>query len=780
MEAQARLEKFGLNDVEERKSGLIKKFLATFYSPISLMLLGAAFLSRLNGKIFDFYFILGLYLINYSIQKWQEFKADKAIKELQKKLSFDVSTLRDGKWVFVSAKNLVIGDHVRLGLGSIIPADAIIIFSKNLSVNEAVLTGESMPKEKKTGDKIFSGSFIATGSLEAEIAATGRNTRFGKTIFSIEQSSEKSILEKDILSISRFLTIISLGAVLILTFVFLFFKGASWGDVLTLDLSLIIAGIPIALPVVMTIILSIGASGLAKKMVIVRRLSALQDLANVNLLLTDKTGTLTKNEIRVVNTISYQKKFSTNDIIEFASYAASADTPDAIDLAIIKKFEETGRPAAVSEILNFIPYDSERKRSTALVRKNGEEFLISIGAPQIIKSLADFESPDIVENFEKNIKEAADAGFRVLALAIKKSDSQEKHMKIAGLFYLADPLDENSKEVISFMKENGIAVKMVTGDNKIIAERIARELELSGKILSAQETKNFYENENVFRDEADNIAVFSEIMPEDKYRLVKAFREKNVVASTGDGVNDLPALKIANVGIAVSGAVSALKSLADIVLLGQGLSVIKDAILESRKIFVRLYNYSVYRISESFRLIVTIFILGLWYGFYPLEPLQLILLAFLNDIPIISLAVDRVKISSKPSEIKSKERLGLSLLFGLVGVLNSILMFLVVLKFLHFPLPIIQTMFFLKLTVSGHSLIFVSHTKERWYKFLPSKEVVLATVITQIIATALAVSGFLMPAKISLLLAGFVWLWALLWMQISELMKGLQAELMKN
>ncbi len=775
-EAKGRLEKFGQNDVEERRTGLVKKFLVPLYSPISLMLLGAAFLSRLNGKVFDFYFILALYFVNYSIQKWQEFKADRAIAELQSKLSFDVSTLRDGQWNFVNAKYLVPGDHIRLGLGSIIPADCKVISTRNLSVNEAVLTGESMPKDKNSGDAVYSGSFIATGNLEAEIIATGKDTNFGKTIFSIEQPSEKSILEKDILSITRFLTAISIISVLILTAVFVL-KGFSFTDLLTLDLSLIIAGIPIALPAVMAIILSIGAAGLAKKLVIVRRLSALQDLANVNMLLTDKTGTLTKNEIVVENIISYQKGLSTDDVIELAHYATSVDTPDAIDSAIIKKFTQNGRQLANVRVLNFTPYDSERKRTTTIIEKGQEKILISLGAPQVIKSFDEFSSSEMAARFEADISMAASEGFRVLALAIRKDGIEEKHMQIAGLLFLADPLDESSKETMRFMSENGIGVKMLTGDNKIIAERIAKELDLSGRVISAKETREFYGDKIVFQNKFGDIAAFAEILPKDKYEIVKAFKTRYVVAATGDGINDLPALKIANVGIAVAGAVSALKSLADIVLLGQGLSVIKDAILESRKIFVRLYNYSVYRISESFRLIITILILGLIYGFYPLQPLQLILLAFLNDIPIISLAVDRVKISAKPSEIKTKERISLSLLFGSVGVFNSVLLFLFMENLLHLPLPIIQTIFFLKLTVSGHMLIYVAHTKERWFKFLPSKQVIIATFATQIIATALAVTGFLMPAKISILVAIFVWLWALLWMQISELMKDLQMKL---
>ncbi len=773
LEATERLKKYGLNDVEEQKSGVIKKFLAPLYSPISLMLLAAAFLSRFDHKIFDFYFILALYFVNYFVQKWQEFKADRAIKELQQKLSFDVSTQRDGQWIAINAKFLVPGDHIRLGLGSIIPADGVLTLARNLSLNEAVLTGESLPKEKKVGAEIFSGSFIATGSLEAKITTTGRNTSFGKTIFSIEQPAGKSILEKDILSITRFLTIVSLGAVIILSIVF-WYRGLPWADFLTLDLSLIIAGIPIALPAVMAIILSIGAAGLAKKMVVVRRLSALQDLANVNLLLTDKTGTLTRNEIRVAKIISYQTNLSVDDVIEFANYAAPADIPDAIVSAVIKKFKASHRSHQAIKLLDFIPYDGERKRSTAFIQRGSEKILVSLGASQIIMSLSDKK---LEARFKADVRTAADQGFRVLAVAIKRENSEvEKNMEIIGLLFLADPLDENSKETIQFMQANGIDVKMITGDNFVIAERVSKYLGLKGRVLPVKEAREFYQSPMALRAKFGDIASFAEIMPKDKQELVKAFKTNHIIAVTGDGINDLPALKIANVGIAVSNAVSALKSLADIVLLGQGLGVIKDAVLESRKIFVRLYNYSVYRISESFRLIITILVLGILYGSYPLVPLQLILLAFLNDIPIISLAVDRVKISAKPSEVKAKERLSLSLLFGSVGIANSLIFFFLMTTIFKVPLALVQTMFFLKLTVSGHALIFVAHTKERWYKFLPSQAVIMATVGTQIVATTLAVTGFLMPAKISFSVAIFVWVWVLFWMQITELMKDVQTK----
>jgi len=787
-EAERALQKYGPNDVSEDKKGVVKKFLAPLYSPISLMLLGAALLSYFGKRFFDCYFILGLYFLNYVIQKWQEFKADKAIAQLRSRLSFEVWTLRDGKWVFVNAKKLVPGDYIRLGLGSMIPADAEVLSCKNLSINEAVLSGESMPKTKRKGDKIFSGSFVATGNVQARVTATGKNTYFGKTIFSIEQPNVKSILEKDILTIARFLTAVSLIAVCILSTAFIL-KGFNLNDLLILDISLVIAGIPIALPAVMAIILSIGAAKLALKQVIVRRLSALQDLANVNLLLTDKTGTLTKNEIRVANVVSYIKGVSTDHILEMAGYAVPREAPDAIDSAILNKLIHMGKISDISdtdgaEVIKSVPYDSDRKRSTALVQVEDKKILISLGAPQVVQALSKFKSRPEESRFEKDVYYAAESGYRTLAVAIKKkggrlSTFSEKNMEIAGLIFLADPLDETSKETLHFMKKNGIDVKIVTGDNVLITKRIVGELGLHGQVLSEKEVQKFYKNDEDFSNWLADVSAFAQIMPKDKLELVKSAKKHFIVASTGDGINDLPALRVANVGIAVSGAVSALKSMADIVLLGHGLAVIKDAILESRKIFSRLYTYSVYRISESFRLIVTIFILGLAYGFYPLLPLQIILLAFLNDIPIISLALDKVKISQKPSEIKTKERFILSLLFGSVGTANSILLFLLAFA-VHLPLPIIQTMFFLKLTVSGHSLIFVAHTKERWWKFLPSKEVITATVATQIFATILALTGFLMPVKISWVAVVFVWVWALIWMQVSEFMKDLQKKFIKS
>ncbi len=762
-EAEKRLEEYGPNEIPERRTSFFVKIAKWLISPIALMLLAAALLSLFSGKTFDFYFILLLMVLNFAIGFWQENKADNAIKKLKEGLAIQVKVLRDGTWMWITSRSLVPGDSVRLMVGDLIPADGDLVEAKNLMVNEAVLTGESLPKDKNTKDKVYSGSFVATGSATMTVTATGIKTNFGKTITLIERVTRRSILEKDILTISKFLTVIALVGVAVVTVVFLL-QHTAWSDIVVLDLSLIIAGIPISLPTVMTLIISLGALELAKKKTIVRRLSALEDLANVNMLLTDKTGTLTNNTITVSRIIPYGI-FSTDEVMRYAMAAAPEDTKSSIDNAVNLKASTLGLTRDFS-VLELTPADSERKRSTASVSFGDSRVLVSVGAPQVIEDLCTMDAA-LKSRYETDVDKAADGGYRVLGVAVRKDGTEEKNMTIAGIIMLADPLTDDAAGVIGFLRENGISVKMLTGDNTAISKRTASELSLDGKVLSRDEV----DWQSTGRSYFDSIGAFSQILPEDKFNLAKlAQADGYIVAMTGDGVNDLPAIKEANVGIAVKNAVDALKSAADIVLLSPGISVIKDALIEARKIFSRLYSYSIYRISESFRLIITIVILGIIYKTYPLTPIQLILIAIMNDIPIISLAFNRVKNFSRPAKIRVIERFTLGALYGITGILNSLILFLLMVYVFHFSWDVIQTVFFLKLMISGHMLIYVAHTKERWYKFLPSTQVVFATSITQIAASLMAWIGIFMTGIPLLYILG-VWIWSFAWMQMTELTK---------
>lgn len=764
------LDKEGLNIIPEAKNVFLKKIISSFFSVISLMLLGASLLSFYTDKVFDGFFIIFLLILNSSVTFWQERKADNAIKKLNKSISSFVEVLRDNEWKKLDSTKIVRVDTIRVSLGGVIPGDGRILEAKNLSINQSVLTGESLPLSKKEGDTVYSGSFVSTGLVVLEVTATGPNTYFGKTISSVDKVRKKSLLEQDIIRISQFLSAMSIVAIVILTAVFLSLK-VSFVDTLTLSLTLLIAGIPISLPTVMTLIIELGVIELAKKKVIVRRLSSLEDLSNVNFLLTDKTGTLTKNLISINQVVSYSD-FSANEVILYSYLSSVNDAQSTINQAIIRKKEELKLDSSSYEINDFIPVDLERKRASVTATYKGEKLDITVGAPQEIEKLCKL-SDELKAKLENDVEDFARRGFRAVAVAVGK---KEKNMELAGLLSLSDELREEAGDVISFLKQNGISTSMVTGDNKAITSEIVRKLGIEGDVLTKEDLEKMGW-ENVAKDTFLKTGAFSEIMPEDKLLLVKYAKKYFVVASNGDGINDLPALKEANVGIAVKNAVDALKATGDIVLLSSGISVIKDAIIEARKIFERLYVYSVYRLSESQRLIITVLVLGLIYKIYPLTPLQLILLALLNDLPIIALAFDRVKITSSPEKINVRQRLLLSSLFGITGVLNSLILFFIMNSILHLPWGMVETIFFLKLTISGHMLIYVAHTKDRWYKFFPSKEVILATTITQIIASLLAFTGIFMPSGISLGWIVIVWIWAFFWMQVSEGAKILQQKL---
>jgi H+-transporting ATPase len=762
-EAEILLKQWGKNAIPEKKKHTLKKIILWVISPVSLMLLATAFLSLYLGKTADFYIILFLFFSNFGISFWHERKADQSIEKLQKNLAVRVRVLRDGTEVMIDSFELVPGDLIRLSTGAIIPADAKIIEAQNLSANESVLTGESLPKQKEVADTLYSGSFIATGIALASVTATGIHTSFGNIIASIDETPKQSSLEKDILAISKLISIVSVTVVAILTIIFTIVR-IPLTDTIILDLSLLIAGIPVALPTVMSLIISIGVLGLAKKKAVVRRLASLEDLANVNLLLSDKTGTLTENKVRVEQVMPLSG-FTEQEIIAFALGAICDTDNNPLDHAISEKAQEIH--VAPYEQTSFVLADSNRKRSSGIVQVAGVARAVSLGASQAIEPLC-LLTDAMRKVFEQSLVSAAKKGYRVLALAVSQ-DTDESNMDLAGILLLADTIRSDAKETIAFMEQNGIAVKMVTGDSFAIGQEVAHALDLSGQMYQRDALDNL---DQVF----ESASGFSEVLPKDKYALVNFAQQykdgKYIVAATGDGVNDLPALKAANVSFAVSNAVDALKSSADIVLLSSGISVIKDAIVEARNIFTRLYNYSLYRISESLRLIITIAVLGVLYRAYPLTPVQLIVLAFLNDIPIVSLAFDRVKASPAPAHINAKERFTISGIFGLVGIANSLILFFIMMYVLHLPWPEIETMFFLKLTVSGHLLVYVAHTKERWWKFLPAKQVIWATLGTQLLATAFALSGiFVAPISIGLVL--FVWAWSFFWMQIGEVGKVL-------
>ncbi|MBU6231183.1 plasma-membrane proton-efflux P-type ATPase [Patescibacteria group bacterium] len=762
-EAAKRLQEYGPNLIEEKKQSILMRIWHWVASPMSVMFIAAGGLSVFGGHEEDAWIIGALFVMNVGVGAWHEAKADTAIEKLKAKLAVIVKAMRDGEWKEIRSADLVLGDVIRLGVGDLVPADVSFLQARNLTVNDSVVTGESLPKSKAVGESAYSGSFISTGLSLAQVTATGSRTYFGKTLTMVDPSRGRSNLEKDILSVSRFLSVISIIVMIALTGVLLAAR-LPISEIGTLDISLLIAGIPVALPTVMTLIISVGVMELAKKSVIVRRLSSLEDLANVNLLLSDKTGTLTENRITVAGVSLLASPLGTgwDEKTIWSIAAAAAPRTDINPLAAAVADEAEKHGASAMTVADFIPGDSERKRATVFFDHDGRRVAASLGAPQTIRELSAMEAQAAVR-YDSLVSEAAKKGYRALALAVSPDGSEAKMLPLA-VFFLADEIRPEAKETIGFMTDHGVSVKMVTGDGYDVAVQVASELGLSGRIVKRSELDRDPEG---VRSGFSGVAGFAEVMPKDKYDIVTLAKRDFVTAVTGDGVNDVPPVKAATVGIAVSNAVDALKGAADIVLSSSGIAVIKDAIIEARKIFVRLYNYSVYRISESFRLIVTIAVIGFIFHTYPLSPVQIILIALLNDIPIITLAYDRVTVPQAPASIDARRRFTLSTIFGFVGIANSMFLLWFAVAVLHAPWAAVQTLFFLKLTVSGHMLIYIAHTEKPWYKFLPSKQVILATSLTQLIATAMSVFG-LFTAPISIGYAALVWGWSFAWMQVGE------------
>lgn len=769
-QAEQLLAQYGPNELQERKASGLVQLARTLVAPASLMLIAASLLSFIVERPFDGYFILALLLLNISISLWHEHKADHALEILRAKLRVQAHALRDGVWISVESRLLVPGDLIECGVGDLVPADMLISDANNAQINEAVLTGESMPKEKAKGDTAYSGSVVTTGVVHGAVTATGNRAFFGKIATSASGGKRRSTMEQDIIAVSHYLIGASLVAVSILTAVFIL-SGQSLTDTLLLDLSLLIAGIPVSMPTVMTLIISLGAVSLAQKQALVRRLASLEDFANVTLLLTDKTGTLTENKISVERVIAYGP-YDEHTLLRLAGFAAYPNRASLIDQAIAHRAADAMRSDQV-DFHDYTPADSTRKRTTTFLSLDGSPYLVSMGTPPVLASFANV-SAELATQYEHDIADATSDGSRVVAIAVKEDPAgldDEHAMTLAGLFVLSDPLRANAAETLAFLKQEGVNTVMVTGDTAATATHVAATLGMRGTTVRAADVTFA----DLSSETMSGISAFAEVLPEDKLKLIERAQRDFTVAMAGDGVNDLPAVRRADVGMAVESAVDALKGTADIVFLAPGISVMQTALIEARRIFFRLYNYSIYRISESFRLIVTTLVLGLIIKGFPLTPVQIILLAFLNDIPIITLAFDRVKRTDRPADLRPRERFLLGTLYGLVGVANSLLLYFLMAQVFHMPLAVIQTTFFLKLTVSGHMLIYVAHTKDRWWRFLPAPSVIIATTLTQLCATALALFGlFITPIPLGLVV--FVWVWAFFWMQVSEAMKSVHAK----
>jgi H+-transporting ATPase len=764
-EAESRLGQFGYNELPEKKVNPVLKFLSYFWGPIPGMIIVAAALSGILRHWPDLGVILTLLVMNAVVGFREEYQASNAVAALKEKLAVKARAKRDGKWVTIPARELVPGDVIRLRIGEIVPADAKLLEGDPIQVDQAALTGESLPVERKSGEAVYSGSIIKQGEIEALVYATGKDTYYGKTAQLVETAETRSHLQRAVIKIADYLIAIAVGLAIVILLIALF-RGDRLLVVLQFALLLTIAAVPVAMPAVLSVTMALGARILARKEAIVTRLPAIEEVAGIDVLCSDKTGTLTKGEITAGD------PFTLNDLKPAqlfldAALASRAEDQDPIDLAVLARAEN--EQLKLYQVTHFQPFDPVHKRTEATVKgAQGEVFKVTKGAPQVILAL-DPTASKIQSEVEKAVNEFASRGFRSLGVA---RTNEQGRWQFRGVIPLFDPLREDSRATVGAARQMGIKMKMVTGDQVAIGKEIARQLGMGANIVDASlfsETKHHETGQ--MAEAIERADGFAQVFPEHKYHIVDVLQQRgHIVGMTGDGVNDAPALKKADAGIAVSSATDAARAAASIVLLVPGLSIIIDAIKESRKIFQRMTNYAIYRIAETVRVLLFLTLSILTFNFYPVTAIMIVMLAILNDGAILSIAYDNVRYSKQPERWDMRTVLGVATMLGIAGVIASFGLFYLGESVFHFSRDTIQTLMYLKLSVAGHLTVFVARTRGPFWSQKPAPILLGAVLGTQLIATLIAVYGLFMT-PIGWTWAGFIWGYALIWFVFNDRVK---------
>jgi H+-transporting ATPase len=821
-EVEQRHRQFGYNEIEEKEEPLWHRIFRRFWGPIPWMIEVAAILSAVVQKWEDFIIITIMLLVNAGLDFFQEHRALNALKALKQRLANEVIVLRDGAFHTVPARELVPGDVVRLRIGNIVPADVQLMQGDYLLIDQSALTGESLPVSKQSGELAYANTIIKQGEMLAVVVNTGRNTNFQTVVSLVAKASleERSHFQKMVIRIGNFLILFTVALISIIIFAALF-RHQPMLEIARFSLVLTVAAIPVALPAVLSVTMAVGAVNLARRQAIVSRLTAIEELAGVDVFCSDKTGTLTKNEMQVAEPVVLDG-FDERAMFLTAALASKPENRDPIEMPIFnyidEKFSDLDWKSWKQN--KFVPFDPVSKRTEAEVEHGDQKFRAVKGAPQVLVEMAKLDD-DSAKSIHKTVDQMAGKGYRTLAVGRKTADK----FSLLGLIPLYDPPRDDSRAVIADLADHGVKVKMVTGDNEAIAREIGnilglpihalRSSQLSGsasndllalaevlsqaiyrklkpevsqsdaagfarEVMSAVATlydtsllerEFLHTHESAIVEMIEQVTIFAEVVPEDKFRIVNTLQKGgHIVAMTGDGVNDAPALKRADCGIAVSNATDAARAAADIVLTAPGLGVINDAVKEARITFERMKSYSIYRIAETVRVIIFMTLSIVLFNFYPVTALMIILLALLNDLPILTIAYDKTRVQKEPVRWSMRELLGVSTILGLIGVVASFGLFYI-LREMGFSEATIQSMIFLKLLVAGHATIFLTRTEGWfWKRPFPASLLMHASFWSALAGTLVVVYGF-MVTPIGWAHALWIWAYALAWLPLNDVIK---------
>lgn len=770
-DVQALQQQYGKNDIPHKEVRASIQFIKKFVDPIPVMIEVALLLSVVLHRWADFIIILVLLMVNIGVDFFQQQKAYKAIAMLNKSLAPLAFVVRNGALIQIDARELVPGDIVKINSGDLAPADLDILDEAYLEVDQSAITGESMAIEMKKGDSINSGSIIKKGSTYAKVVATGAHTTIGQSVALVARAAKDDVshFQKAILKIGKFLIILS-SLLIALTCVIQTIQGNPLIETIRFALVLAIASIPVALPAVLSVTMVIGAHVLAQKHAIVSNFKAIEELAGVDQLCIDKTGTITKNRIRVIDPKPYGD-FDEATMLRYAQLASEDGYESPIEQAIYA-YAEAHRSVidkATYRIVSFIPFDPERKITEVSFVEHDTTRTVVMGAAQIIQAMVEDKTQGDV--LAVDVDQYAKEGFRTIVVAQKMGP---QHVVPVGILPLMDPLRDDSVKSLQHIQERGISIKMLTGDNTAIATHIAKELGIGHSIISSSELRSVHaeQSRDTYHTVMTDADVFTEVVPKDKFDIVESLQQSgHIVAMTGDGVNDAPALKKADIGIAVSGATQAAQSAADIVLLDEGLSIIKDAINQARQTFARMQAYATFRISETVRIVCFIVLSILVFGYTPLTAIMIVLLALLNDLPVMAIAYDNAPVSHKPIRWHMRETIIVATVLGLTGLISSFGLFYY-LNMQGFSMAVIQTILFVKLDVAGHSTLYLTRTgkKHFWEKPFPSPTFFIPAFSSRLIGTIVALVGIFVQA-ISWQIVVLIWIYATVWFLINDQIK---------
>jgi H+-transporting ATPase len=812
-EAQRRLALFGPNKLESEEQNPFLQFLSFMWNPLSWVMEAAALvaiaLSNGEGRAPDWQDFVGIVLllfINSAIGFYEERNAGNAVKALMDSLAPKAKVKRNGTWAEIESAELVPGDMISFKIGDIVPADCRLTEAINVSIDQAALTGESLPQSKKLGDQCFSGSTCKQGEADGVVISTGANTFFGRAASLVGQDDDTTgHLQKILAQIGSF-CLVAIG-IFVIAEIFVLYAGFRYHYRRGLDniLVLLIGGIPIAMPTVLSVTLAVGAQQLAKHKAIVTRITAIEELAGVTILCSDKTGTLTTNKLTIDrDTICTYGPFSAEDVVLLAAYASRTENQDAIDLSVVQAIGDPTRARAGIKLLDFKPFNPVDKRTEITYREesSGKLKRVTKGMTGIIIELCSRNKTEELETkLEADVEEFAQRGLRALAVAYEELDGDDHRMEgngfeLIGLLAIFDPPREDTKQTIDDALALGVKVKMVTGDQLAIAKETGRRLGLGDSMYPAKVLKDGPAPGGIHASLDDMIMDadgFAGVFPEHKYEIVKRLQSLgHLCAMTGDGANDAPALSRANVGIAVEGATDAARGAADIVLTEPGLSTIVHAIRGSRIIFQRMRNYSIYACAVTIRIVVCFAILAFAYKF-DFPPFMVLVIALLNDGTIMTLSVDRVLPSMTPDSWDLAEIFSYAVAYGLYLTLSTIALVAIIIDTTFFEDkfgvslsraneprsariddPQLHMIVYLQVAVISQALIFVTRSHGFFFMERPSFALLGAFCVAQLVSSIIAAYadwGFTKIHSVSGQWIGIVWVWNIIWFFPLDLIK---------